>query len=113
GRCGGGSLPDEPVRVGEGVGGAAEDDAVRAGAVGGDADLLGQGAALVQRHFDGVGPTGGELDVHAADALGHGHAPADVELLGGLHVLDADQQDDLVDLAGVGAGVLLRRGRDL
>src|SRR6202011_5434852 len=44
-------LPREPVRVGEGAGIAADDDSVRAGAVRGDAGVLGQRAAPVERQL--------------------------------------------------------------
>src|SRR5215472_4065289 len=108
-RCG---LPREPVRVGEGPGVAANDDPVRAGAVRGDAGVFGGGTAAVERQPDGR-RRGVELDVLAAEALRHGQAAVEVELLGRLDALDPEQQHEVVDLPGGRAGVLLRRRRDL
>src|SRR5215212_8476936 len=54
-----------------------------------------------------------ELDVDAGEALGHGQAPVEIELLGGGHVRRPEQEHDLVDLPGHRAAVLLGRRRDL
>ncbi len=45
-------LPREPVRVGEGPGIAADHEPVRSGAVRGDAGVLGEGTAPVERQLD-------------------------------------------------------------
>ncbi len=74
------SLPREPVRVGEGPGVAADGEPVRSGAVRRDAGVLGERPAPVERQLDGR-RRGVELDVLAAEALRHGEAAVDVELL--------------------------------
>lgn len=91
---------------------AAQDEPVGSGAVGGDAEVLGEGAAPVQRQLDAA-RRGVELDVLAAEALRDGEALADVEPLARGHVRRSQQEHDLVDLPGVRAGVLPRRGGDL
>src|SRR5262249_59884748 len=101
-----------PGRGGEGPGGAAKDAPVGAGAVRGDAGVFGGGTAAVERQPDGR-RRGVELDVLAAEALRHGQAAVEVELLGRLDALDPEQQHEVVDLPSSRAGVLLRRRRDL
>src|SRR4051812_38399063 len=105
-------LPRKSVGVGEGPRVAPDGDAVRAAAVGADARVLGGGAAPVEREPHGrVG--GVELDVLAAEALGDGQAVLDVEPLGGLDVLHAEQQHEALDVPDGRPGVLLRRRRHL
>src|SRR6185312_12273783 len=70
-------LPGKPVRVGERPGLATDREAVRAVAVGGDAGVLGEGTAPVERQLEGTRRTL-ELDVFVEEALAHGEAALDV-----------------------------------
>src|SRR5262249_607008 len=108
--CGARRLPREPVRVGEGPRIAANADPGRARSVRGDAGVLRQRTAPVERQPD---VRCGELDVLAAEAPRHLQAALDVEALARGNVRASEQKHDLVDLPGCGAGVLLRRRRDL
>src|SRR5689334_12550547 len=73
-------LPGEAVEVGEGGGGDAGDgEPSRAVALGGDARVLGQGLAPVERELDGRAVGARELHVLAPEALGHREAVLDVE----------------------------------
>ena len=104
-------LPGESVWVDEGPSLAANDDPVRAAAVRGDAGVLAQGAASVERQLDLVGVSV-ELDVLAAIALRHREAVIHVELLGRGNVGGSDEKHHLIDLPCGRAGVLLRRRGD-
>src|SRR3954453_16251207 len=85
---------------------------MRAGGLRSDAGLLGSGPAPVEGELDRR-PGKAELDVLAAEALSHGKAAVDVEPLARLDVRDPQQQHEVVDFSGGGAGLLLRGGRDL
>src|SRR5690606_14487508 len=114
GRGGGdGGIPAERVGVGEVPGVAVEGDAVRTGALLGHTGEFREAAALVEGEADRVGVLRGELRVLPAETLGGLQALLGVELLARLDVLDAQEQDDVVDRAGGGAGVLLVAGDDL
>src|SRR6478609_6268855 len=105
-------LPLEAVRVGEGAVVAVEHDPVRSGAVRRHPGVLGQGATAVEGQRDGA-RRGVELDVLPAEALPHGEAPVDVELLAREHVLGSQEEYEAVDLPGGRTLVLLGRGGDL
>src|SRR5689334_25051663 len=81
GCAGTGRFPGETVGIGERRAAAEDDDAVRAGAVRGNADVFGCGSAAVQRQLHRR-VAGVELDVLAAEALGDGQTVPYVELLG-------------------------------
>src|SRR3954452_8819775 len=108
---GGRGFPREPIRVDERPDVAGDRDAVRSRAVRRDAGVLGGGASPIKRQLDGRG-LAVELDVLASEALRHRQPSVYVELLGRLDVLDAEQQRDLVHLAGGQTVVLLGRGGD-
>src|SRR6185437_3831863 len=101
-------LPREPVRIGEGSRVAADRKPVRTGAVGRDAGVFAERAAAIklQLHRTGVA---GELDVFAAEALGHREAVVDIEPLALGDVCGTQQEHDLIELSGRWAGVLLSR----
>ena len=79
---------------------------MRAAALGGDASVLRERLATVERECDVLGL---ELDILAAKALADLHSLVDIELLGRLHIVDAEQQHDVVDLSRGRAGFLLGR----
>src|SRR5690606_29436426 len=105
---GAGVLPDETVGVGERTEAADEGQPVRTGARRIDARVLRGRAATVQRQLD-RGFRRGEFDVFAAEAPRHGQPALDIELLGRLDLVDAEEHDEIIDFPVRGTGVLLRR----
>src|SRR5918999_5249894 len=100
-------LPHEPVRVRERPRVADHGDPVRSRAFDVDSDLLRGGAPGVESEADGPGRHL-ELGVLAAEALAHGEAAVDVELLGRLEVVHSEEEHQVVVLLLSGASVLLR-----